>query len=465
MEQHWKDILPVDRYIVRSAALLHDYDRKILTLLYQPLIGAQAFSLYLTLWSELEQNRLWSEENTHHSIMTLQQTNLKTIYRERLKLEGIGLLKTFVKHDHEDRIFIYELQSPLTPRDFFNDGMLNVYLYNRLGKSKFLKVKKFFSDHELDTSVYKPITKSFNEVFTSFQPSEMVTNKEVEQDLERNNGEEFLTGTTNYQLEVSDDTFDFDLFFAGLSEVMIPMKSITPKVKDAITKLSFLYNINPIDMQNIAMGAIIDDESIDIERLRKAARDWYQFEHGNELPTLTERVQPIPFRTMTEQEPKTKDEELMKQLEIISPRQLLVEMSGGVEPSAVDLKIIEDVMFHQKLLPGVVNVLIYYVMLKTDMKLSKGYIEKIASHWTRKGVKTVKEAMALAKDENREYQNWAKGKKQAKKPRPTYKKEAAKVESLPVKQVEEDEDEFSFEKKELQARVAKMKELLNSNDD
>ncbi len=64
-------------------------------------------------------------------------------------------------------------------------------------------------------------------------------------------------------------------------------------------------------------------------------------------------------------------------------------------------------MMNQKLTPGVVNVLIYYVMLRSDMKLAKTYVEKIAGHWARKKVGTVAEAMALAKEENRQYQEWA----------------------------------------------------------
>ena len=67
-------------------------------------------------------------------------------------------------------------------------------------------------------------------------------------------------------------------------------------------------------------------------------------------------------------------------------------------------------MFEQKLEPGVTNVLIYYVMLKTDMKLSKNYIQKIAAHWARKKVKTVREAMKLAIEEHRQYLDWADGK-------------------------------------------------------
>ncbi|MFC4321042.1 replication initiation and membrane attachment family protein [Litchfieldia salsa] len=462
MEQHWKELLPVDRYLVRSAGILNnEYDRDILTLLYQPLIGARALSLYFTLWSELRQNRLWSDENTHHSIMILQQLNLKEIYHERIKLEALGLLNTFVNDESETRLFIYELQPPLTPQEFFSDGMLNIYLYHLIGKNKFLKLKKFFSDKELDLGSFKSVTKSFEHVFKSVNPRDMVSNisEETKEGLNLEHGNEFFARNQGQSIVMGDDVFDFDLLISGMSEVMIPSKSITSKVKEAIKKLSFLYGINPIEMQNIVMSAFDHSENIDIERLRKAARDWYQFENGHVLPTLTERTQPIPYRSMIDQQPKTKEEELMQQLEQISPKQLLTDLSGGVEPAVVDLKIIEDIMFHQKLLPGVVNVLIYYVMLKTDMKLTKAYIEKIASHWARKNVKTVKEAMLLAKDETREYQNWASQKKQGSKSKTNYQKQKS-----PEEKSEEVTDDLTEEKNQLQERMAKLKEMLRSSE-
>ncbi|KHF28793.1 Replication initiation and membrane attachment protein [Anoxybacillus sp. BCO1] len=44
MEYSWKELIAVDRYIVHAKGILSELDRKVLTLLYQPLIGAQAYS-------------------------------------------------------------------------------------------------------------------------------------------------------------------------------------------------------------------------------------------------------------------------------------------------------------------------------------------------------------------------------------------------------------------------------------
>ncbi|BDG37068.1 DnaD domain protein [Parageobacillus sp. VR-IP] len=461
MEHHWKELIPVDRYTVRSNGVLHDFDRKVLTLLYQPLIGYRALCLYMTLWSELE--LLSEKETTHHSLMALMQCNLKEIYEERLKLEGIGLLKTYVNIEHGDepKLFIYELQPPLAPEQFFTDGMLNVFLYNRIGKHKFQQLKQFFSTSAIDQTKFSSVTRSFHDVFASVHIEQMVANihGEMQEDLQLADGYEYV-GRKENTYHLDDDVFDFELFFAGLSKHMVPRRAITAKVKEAIKKLAFLYGVGPLDMQKIVMSVIDPSYHIDIDALRKAVHEWYEFERGDSLPNLSLRVQPLPYRTMTNVEPKTKEEQLMKQLETISPRQLLIEISGGAEPSMSDLQLIEDIMFQQKLLPGVVNVLIYYVMLRTNMKLSKKYVEKIASHWARKKVRTVKEAMELAKQEAKTYQSWADEKSKRTNRRTVRKELLPEWLNMDYSQSDEQDNEVDIEEKrrELEERLKKYRD-------
>ncbi|WP_423407620.1 replication initiation and membrane attachment family protein [Heyndrickxia sp. MSNUG] len=411
MAQHWQETLPVDQYIVTSGGLLHDYDRKVLTFLYQPLIGSVCLSLYMTMWAELEENRLWSESVTHHNLMSIMDMNLKEIYHARQKLEGMGLLKTFVKNGEDGRSFIYELQPPLTPEQFFLDGMLNVYLYRKVGKNQFLRLKRFFSDKSIASDPgYAEITKAFQDVFLSVPPEALKSNPDYAVDLQAEEGNAFIGRAEASKIQIDPGEFNYDLLLGGLKESLIPNKAFTAKVKEAISNLAFLYGIDALKMKNIVLSAVNAENEIDIDELRKAARDWYQFEYQDQLPALLDRVQPAQHKAGIAK-PKTKEEELILYFERISPRQLLIDYSGGAEPSKSDLQIIEEVMFNQKLLPGVVNVLVDYVMLKTDKKLAKGYIEKIASHWSRKKISTVNEAMQLAKNEHRQYLEWAEGKK------------------------------------------------------
>lgn len=469
-EHHWTVLTPVDRYVARSNGIIYEEDRRILTLLYQPLIGVTAFSMYMTLWSELEKMNLWGEEGTHHGLMGLMQCDLRTIYEERKKLEGIGLLKTFVKEVEDIRYYIYELQPPLSPEQFFNDGVLNVYLYNRIGKKKFNKVKSYFEVPAFKKEEYKQVTKSFSDVFISLSPSEMVPSQgsETEMVLKVTPQQEYIANPQPEGIHINTNWFDFDLFMTGFSGNLLSKKAFTPKVKDAITKLAYVYQIDPLQMKQLVLQSVdLSTEAIEIERLRKQARNWYQIEHGNELPVLAERTQPSMLKTFFGKVPETKEEKFIHYLENVSPYQFLKDISQGAEPSKADLTIIEHVLFNQRLNPGVVNVLLHYVMLIMDMKLSKSYVEKLASHWARKEIKTVQEAMELAKQEHRKYQEWPESKKQ----RPVNKKvirkemlpdwfrqnELASVQDAGVeRQTDKPVDhDLEMERKKLQERLKK----------
>ncbi|MGG2064105.1 replication initiation and membrane attachment family protein [Bacillus sp. S14(2024)] len=417
--QSWMELLPIDRYKVSARGLLSNYDRKVLTMLYQPLIGSKAFSLYMTLWGELEQDRLFGRENTHHSIMVTMQMQLPDIYEERMKLEAIGLLNVYMKKEKDIRMFIYELQPPLMPKQFFDDIVLSIFLYNRLSKAKYNQVKQYFLEEEFDFASYENMTRSFNDVFGSFNPGQVEYAKE---ELLIPNATVMPSRVQGNAPQLWNDFFDFSLFVEGLS-ALVPRKAITEQMRECVMTLAYVYGIDPLSMQNVVLGAVTEHHTIDMERLRKGARDWYQFENGQALPVFSERTQPLHARTMKEKEPTTQEEMLIKQLEEISPRELLKEISGGAEPTKADLQIIEEVMLNQKLTPGVVNVLIYYVMLRSDMKLAKTYVEKIAGHWARKKVGTVSEAMALAKEENRQYQEWAETKKKGRTSKKLVRKE------------------------------------------
>ena len=84
-------------------------------------------------------------------------------------------------------------------------------------------------------------------------------------------------------------------------------------MRDCVITLAYVYGVDVLSMQNIVLGAVTEMQTIDTERLRKGARDWYQFENGQALPVLSERVQPHAARTMKEKEPSSQEEMLIKQ--------------------------------------------------------------------------------------------------------------------------------------------------------
>ena len=74
------------------------------------------------------------------------------------------------------------------------------------------------------------------------------------------------------------------------------------------------------------------------------------------------------------------------------PYQLLKSKYKDGKVVEKDLKLIESLLLDLKLTPGVVNVLIDYVLKVNNQKLNKNYVEAIASQWKRLGIEKEEEA-------------------------------------------------------------------------
>ncbi|WP_096202724.1 replication initiation and membrane attachment family protein [Bacillus sp. FJAT-45350] len=456
MNWHWKELLPVDRYTVRTGDYLHEMDQKVLTLLYQPLIGAFAYSLYMTLWSELEKDSYWSDENNHRYLMTMMDAPLDLIYQERNKLEAIGLLKTFKKKEDESTVYLYELQPPMSSQAFFNNDVLSVYLYNRLGKNKFRQIRDRFMIEKIDKEEYSAVTRSFDEVFSSLHHSEIVANHQSElmQGLELDKQKEVIQRTAEDDITIENSQFDFDLMLHDLSSFVVTKEMITEEVREAIIRLSFVYRIDPLEMSRILQQSIIHDDEVDLALLRKRVQEWYKIEHGSEPPSLALRKQPLEYQTMIDKEPVTAEEKMIKHFETKSPLELLESRSAGAMVPLPDVKIVEVLLLDFQLPAGVVNVLIDYILTVNDMKLSKPLVDKIAGHWSRKNVKTVKEAMELARLENKKQQEYKQGKE---KPKGTWtpKPKNVKKDKLPKWLIEENKKQTIEKKEEKSQKTSK----------
>lgn len=451
MEPHWKEVVPGDEYIVTVDGPLNKGDERILTFLYQPLIGPISTSLYLTFRHQIGKNRLTSKPVTHYFIMNMLNLGLAEIYQARLKLEAIGLMDTYVKDGENRRSFVYKLKSPLSPGEFFSEPILSGFLYQQLGKKMYERLYQFFADKRMNLVEHERITRDFQDVFTTnLRP--LQPDMEIESTLQLPQKGE--TGA----ITVHPEHFDFELLLSMLSDNFVSKQSVI-QAREIILKLAFLYNMNARAMADLIMDAAGPDKILDIEKLRLYTRRWYRKQNAHASPRLVDKTQPL-FSRSSQEEPKTEEEKLIHYFDTVSPRQFLEDISGGSEPSATDLKLIEDIMIQQKLPPGVVNVLIDYCMRRSDMKLNRGFVEKIAAHWARKRVKTVREAMQLAKEEHRKYIEWQenKGRKNYKKPVRS-EKVPDWFENRPRIHEENDSEwiDLEEEKRKLQERLRKYK--------
>lgn len=376
-------ILPADTYLVVNRTILNPYDRKIISMLYQPIIGSIATSLYYTLWADLDKTELLSPEYTHHHLMMSLRIKMDVIVAARKKLEAIGLLRTYIKKGEVNN-YMYELFSPISASEFFNHPILNIVLYNNIGKKEYETLLNYFKVPKINLSNYEELTSSFDEVFESV-PGSVYSN--INEDLRVNK-----TGIITV-----DNSFDFDFLISSVPTGVITNKTFSREVKELINNLSFVYNLDALEMKSSILNSIKENGLIDKALLRKNVRNYYKFENENKLPSLVYKSQPEYLKN-----PVGKDDKRAKMIYVFentSPYNFLRGRSNGAKPSSRDLSLLESLLNDFKLNPGVVNVLIDYVLKINDRKLTRGFLETIASQWKRLNIETVEEAMHAAEKE------------------------------------------------------------------
>lgn len=384
----YKEVQPTDHFEISLPHFLSTNERQLLTLFYQPLTGPEPISLYLTLWAEGED--LHNHPMTHYYLMNVLNMPIGKIFEARIALEAIGLLRTWRKDEEDSRRFIYELIRPLEAAAFFQDPLLSMFLFSKIGEQAYRKLRRRFT-RTINKDTFKEVSRSFMDVY---KPVHMNVPKDF---AEMNEGRK-----QDYPFYF--EQFDFNLLLSGLSENLIPSSSITAEVKEVIAKLAFLYHLSPLDMQKVVILALDDNMQISNDRLKKAAADYYKLTVSKDAPKMEKTF-------VQSEQPQTaikasKEQELQIYLETTPPLQVLKDINNGKEPLPSSVELAEDLIMKHGMPIGVVNVLLEYVMLTTDMKLPRKYVERIADHWMRKNLKTAKEAMDLARTERDQYTKW-----------------------------------------------------------
>lgn len=368
-------LLPADSYIVVNKTIITEIDKKILIDLYQPIIGNKSISLYFTLLNDLEKNSIMTDLLTHHHLQTVMQISLEEVVSAREKLEAVGLLKTYLKHDSINN-YIYMLYSPLPAQEFLNHPILNVVLYNNIGKKEYEKILNTYKIPRINTKDYEDITASFEDVFASVAGSSFYKNDDI---ISKENG------TLNIKTSI-----DFELLEAGLKNI-INERSLTKELKTLINNLSIIYNLDVLTLQNLIVTCVKENGSIDKDELRKKAKNYYKFENSSNLPTLIYRKQPEYLKTpLGDLSGKA---EMIYIFENTTPYNFIKSKYKGGKVIDRDLNLIEELLIDLKLSPGVVNVLLDYTLKVNNQKINKNYVETIASNWKRLGIETVPQAM------------------------------------------------------------------------
>lgn len=378
-------ILPADTFIVVNKTIISEKDRNIIVLLYQPIIGSTSVSLYYTLISYLDKSELLSGEWTHHHLLRDMMISNKELQESREKLEALGLLKSYVKKGNINS-FVYEIYSPVSPSEFINNPLLNIALFNSLGKLEYDRIVSFFKIPKINLREYEDITHKFSDVF---EFTKEPLNDNIVYDIKK---------SSYRKLEIL-SKIDINTILEFIPDEMLNKRSLTRDTKEFLYKISYVYNYDNDDMVELIRNSISAKHTIDKKLLMENANKYYRYDNLGKLPSIIYKNQPLYLRKDIKD--TSNRSRMINLFETTSPYDFIKSKYKTGNPSSSDLSIIAYLLIDLDLKPGVVNVLVDYVLKINNNKLIKSFVEVIASQWKKSGIETVSDAMAIAEEEYR----------------------------------------------------------------
>ncbi len=347
------ELMPHDVCRVQADSFLSETKMQVLMLLYQPMISAEATSLYLTLYAH---RFMKTSGFSHDHLLKLLNIPIQNLEKARVKLEEYRLLDTYIKEEEKRNTYLYVLHAPIPKEEFVKANLFMRDFYKATTPTHAKNVLTCLTQSEVSLQGYKNITVP-------------LTYKEEDEVFEE--AMAFHTVRPSFQF-VNEDVlidFDYDDFLANTSKLVLPVSARSQENLKAIGKLATVHGISSKKMRVLIKDCVsLKDESLDIEKLKlkcaKAIPDVDQAKDRYSLP----------------------------------PKSFLQAKQNGMQVSLNEAMLLERVQEKSKFPVEVINIMIEYILNISENRLVPKFVDMVLAEWVRDGVKTKEDALnAVAK--------------------------------------------------------------------
>lgn len=381
---------PQTGLIVCVADDYRNFSEQTLVEFYQPILGANAFSLLFGLKEAMLPNPTLTKRISHAKLLSHLGLDMKDVSLARHRLEGLGLLKTFETTDQLGSLVVYELQATLTPSAFLRDDLLSVLLLEAVGETRVGELVKSATQFQLDKERLTPATKTF---FDSFHVNaDQITDPPA---IIRESRQRFVVDKPeNHALPATE--FDFKLLLQLLSSQPISADEIQ-KYRQLILTEHVLYGIDETQMARIVMQATsVATNQLDQQRLKKIITTSYStsqpvqsVNYGENVPTEKKPKSDSRESVSVQATLSKNEQQLVAACEAYAPmdflKKLMVQKGGFVPESS--RWILQHLIERGALNKSVINMLIYYVMQEKNLaNLNQNLVDTVANSWAQAGV-------------------------------------------------------------------------------
>lgn len=343
---------------LHNATDLSNQDFKVLALLYQPLMGLEAHSLYITFYQLL--NKTGKDTYSHNELFDLINIRQVEYLKLRHKLEALSLLEVYQKEE----TFLYILKSPLTARQFLLDTVFGSYLQSEIGEKNLNFIANLFKIDIPSKEHYDNITKSFDSLY-EFKTFNLLNLDYELQGKQQNGGSQIH------------HKFNYEKFVELIPERLKSIQLLTERFKEMVVKVSFVYQFDVTDMVQVYETSYNPAQKISFAQFNLKAKQYY--ESKNKLLSIKQ---------------KDMSEDMM--MDSVSP-QIIVQKYAKMNQQGIALQTANSLLERNHVEPGIINVILMFVLKHKEGVLPNiKYLETVLQDWLSRGVQTTEDALNYA---------------------------------------------------------------------
>ncbi|WP_455223980.1 replication initiation and membrane attachment family protein [Granulicatella sp.] len=409
----WSQLNPRDCIQVTQQVWLTQRELQFVTQLYVPFLGVQASTLYLVLFSELSPNSYQSDVIRLADLLALVNMGIPDFYQARIRLESVGLLKTY-RYEDEESIsaqYTFELQAPASPNLFFKDALLSTLLVNQVGHQRFENLQKRFSVKE-KAPYGQDVTSTFQEGFQlPFNMSQYKRNVAQEKQM--------IKDVKQQESLVLNSNIDWELLTDLLKSQFVHEQALTDEVKQMLNSFQLYYGLTEREIsQYVIYAADLSTGEIDEKELYSIiinANQHLAAPKKEEASITPVESTPEVSEVVTEE----KQEITPAPTQLPQAIQRLITLAKEMTPfdfmtsikqqrngyvSNGEQRIILDLVQVGTIPSEVINILIHYVLVvKNNPTINKNLIDTIANDWSQKGIQTAEQAIEAVRQRDKEF--------------------------------------------------------------
>ena len=388
---------------------------------YLPLLGSDAFSMYLALRQNKEAPR------TYRVFLEGYGWTIGEFEKAMRILEAIGLVQTYEIGSEESRLFEHRVKAPLDAIPFLENILLAGHLRKKVGEERFAEIQKKYAGEEPSASG-EDISTSFTEVFHNDGSPDFY----LKSALQKQSKKKALAKTG----------FDLVDFCRIMESRGYRHNLLDEQELYDIEMTAALYDYSEETMADFCVDCLVINRP---------------YGHRLDRNALSKKTSAgAPFLYLKEEKKESSnvssETQLAKKIELMDlapTSDFLAVLHDGHRPALADLRIAERLHNENGLPIPCVNALMDYAMEKSENGIiNYAYCDRIAAGMVRAGCKTARDAMDYLKRPSLK-----RGKENEKKPVQS-QGISENIHDLPQKEAK-NKDEVSDE--ELDALFAEMK--------